>query len=166
MACSDFRYSKEYSNKPPNTGVFLTKTEISATETVPYSFRKVLQAFQPGSRCNQTSSIRWHVPILDISKCIPIKFQILRFYHRKQRFPLLKPSHIRSERCSNRSIPVADVTRRALSDGTLRFSIFESVFQQNPKYWGFSTENRDFLYLNRSIFVQQGITSVRAWFHV
>ena len=127
MACSDFRYSKVYSNKTPYTAVFLPKTEISFTETVPNSFRKVFQAFQPGSRCNQTSSIRWHIRIFDIPKYIPTKLHILRFFYRKQGFPLLKPSHIRSERCSRRSNPIPGVTRRALSDGMLGFSIFPSV---------------------------------------
>ena len=127
MTCLDFRYSKVYSKKTPNTGVFLPKTGISIIETVPYSFRKVFQAFQSGPRCNQTSSIRWHVRIFDIPKCIPTKPQILGFLYRKQGFSLLKPFHIRSERCSKRSSPVLGVTRRALSDGMLGFSIFPSV---------------------------------------
>ena len=146
MACSDFRYFKVYSNKTPNTAVFLPKTGISIIETVPYSFRKVLQAFQPGSGCNRTSSIRWYVRIFDIPKCIPIEPQILRFFYRRQGFPLLKPSHILSGRCSKRFSPVPDVTRRALFDGMFGSSIFYSVFQENPKYCGFSTENRDFHY--------------------
>ena len=123
-----FDISKCIPIKPQILGVFLPKTEISFTETVPYSFRKVFQPFWPGSRCNQTScSIRWHVRIFDTPKCIPIKPQILGFFYRKQGFPLLKPSHIRSERCSKRSSPVPDVTRRALSDGMFGFSIFSSV---------------------------------------
>ena len=121
MACSDFRYSKVYSNKTPNTGVFLPKTGISITETVPYSFGKVFQAFQPGSRCNQTNSIQWHVRIFNIPKCIPTKPQILEFFYRKQGFSLLKPFHIRSARCSKRSNPVPDVTGRAPSDGMFGF---------------------------------------------
>ena len=146
MACLDFRYSKVYSNKTPNTAVFLPKSGISIIETVPYSFRKVLQAFQPGCRCKRTNSIRWHVRIFDIPKCIPIKPQILQFFYRKQEFPLLKPSHIRSGRCCKRSSPVPDATRRALSDGMFGFSIFQSVFKLNLKYCSFSTENRDFHY--------------------
>ena len=98
-----------------------------STKTVPYSFSKVIHASQPGSRCNQTISIRWHVRIFDIPKCIPIKPQIMWFFYRRQGFSLLKPSHIRSERCSKRSSPVPGVTRRALSDGMLGFSIFPSV---------------------------------------
>ena len=124
MVCSDFRYSKVYSNKTLNTAVFLPKTGISIIETVPYSFRKAFQACQPSSRCKKTSSIRWHVLIFDISKRIPIKHQILRFFYRKQGFPLLQPSHIRSGRCSKRSSPIAGASRRALLDGMFRFSIF------------------------------------------
>ena len=49
------------------------------------------------------------------------------FLCRKQEFPLLKPSHIRSGRRSKHSNPVPGVTGRALSDGILGFSIFPSV---------------------------------------
>ena len=113
MAFWDFQYCKAYSNETSNIEAFLPKIGICFTETVPYSFRKVFQAFHPGSRCNQTSSIRWHVRIFNIPKCIPIKPKILRIFYRKQGFALLKPSHIRCESCSKRSISVADVTRRA-----------------------------------------------------
>ena len=75
-----------------------------------------------------------------------IKSQILGFFCRKQRFSLLKPSHICSERCSKRHSSVPGVIRRALSDSMFGFSIFQSVFQENSKYWGLSTENRNFLY--------------------
>ena len=129
MVCADFLHFPLYSNRTPNAVVFLPKTGISITETVPYSFRKVLQAFQPGPRCNQTSFIRWYVRIFNIPRCIPIKLQILGVFHQKQGFPLLKPSHIRSERCSKSSSPVPGLTRRALSDGMFGFSIFPSVFQ-------------------------------------
>ena len=61
-------------------------------------------------------------------KCIPIKPQILRFFYRKQGFPLLKPSHIRSARCCKRLSPVPDANRRALPDAMFRFPIFQSVF--------------------------------------
>ena len=73
MVCSDLPYYKVYSNKTRNIAVFLPKTGVSIIETVPYSFSKVFQAFQPSSRCNQTSSILWHVRIFDIPKCIPNK---------------------------------------------------------------------------------------------
>ena len=113
--------------KPPNTGVFLPKTGISYIETVPYSFSKVFQAFKPGSRCNKTSSIRWHLRIFGIHKCIPIKLQIRGFFYRKHGFPLLKLSHICSVRCSKRSSAVSGVTRGALSDGIFGFSTFPTV---------------------------------------
>ena len=142
MACSDFRYSKMDSNKTSNTAVFPRKTGLTIIETVPYSFRKVFQAFQPGPRCKKTSSIRWNVQISNIPKGISIKPKILPFFYRKQGFALLEPSHIRSRRCSN-SVPGA--SRRALFDGMFGFSIFQSVFQENPKYCGFSTENKDCL---------------------
>ena len=100
-----------------------------STKTVPYSFSKVFRAFHPGSRCNPTSSIRCHVQIFDIPNYIQIKPEILGFFHRKQGFPLLKPSHIRSARCPKRSSPVPGLTRRVLSDGMFGFSIFQRVFQ-------------------------------------
>ena len=144
MACLDFRYPQVYSNKTPNTAVFPPNTGISINETVPCSFRKLFQAFQPRSKCEETSSIRWNVRIFDIHKCIPIKLQILRFFYRKQGFPLLKPSHIRSERCSKRSSPVPGVKTQALSDGMFRiFDIpkciplkpqIQRFFYQTPGY--------------------------------
>ena len=80
MACPDFRYSKVYSNKARNTAVFLRRKGISIIETAPYTCSKVFQAFQSVSSCNQTSSIRWHLRIFDIPKCISIKPQILGFF--------------------------------------------------------------------------------------
>ena len=127
MACPDFRYSKVYSNKTPNTAVFLPKTGIFIIETVPYSFSKVFQAFQPGSWCNLTGFIRWHVRIFDIPKMISIKPKILGFFYEKQGFPLLKRSHIRSARRCKRFREVPGEIRRDLSDGMVGFWIFPSV---------------------------------------
>ena len=142
MLYSDFRYSQVYSNKTPNTGVFLPKTGISYTETVPYSFSKAFQAFQLGSRRNQTSSIRWYIRIFDIPKCIPIKLQILGFFYRKQWFPLLKPSYIRSERCSKRPNPVSGVIRRALPDSIFGFSISQVYSNKTPNTGVFLPKTR------------------------
>ena len=132
-------YLSKYCDKPNviNVNVYVlrmiydTQVQLApySNKTVPYSFRKVFQAFQSNSRCKKTSSIRWYVRIFDIPKCIPIKPQILQFFYRKQEFPLLKPSHIRLGRCSKRSSPVAGVKGQTLSDGMFGFSIFQSVFQ-------------------------------------
>ncbi len=60
--------------------------------------------------------------------------KILPFYYGNSYTYLLKPSHIRSGTCYNRSNPVPSRTRWALSNGDLGFLIAQTIREKIAKY--------------------------------